>query len=195
MLATNEKKPDQASWPRHFMDMCRKHGVDTERLQEDLDYLILTDFVRSEYDRYPNNIGILREAGTLRMMGMAPIFDSGGSFFANKKVPATEKELLDIRTNGFASKKIKLLDLVEDRDVVDLTKLPPASYIKEMYHQDTQMGEKAINNIAHWYERKIELCRDFQLGKSINVSKRVYTGARIPAAKDRQVPQFDEFEI
>ena len=84
------------------------------------------------------------------------------------------KDLLDIETNSFCKKESGLMALVENKNAIDLTKLPPASYIKEVYGRDPKMHEKDINNIAHWYEQKIDLCRDLQLGKDV-FSKTYFT--------------------
>ena len=55
--------------------------------------------------------------------------------------------LLDIRTNGFAEKEVNVLKYIKDRNVVDLDKLPPASYIREMYERDDKMDEKRTGRI------------------------------------------------
>ena len=167
-LYTNEKKQNNASHFSHLLKMCEKFGMNKEEIQAGLDYQILTDFIMSGHDRHLNNIAFLRDANTLKFLGLAPIFDSGSSFFAGKVIPKNEKDLLNITTSSFVKKETKLLNYVQDRDAVDLTKLPPASYIQEMYQMDSKMHEKDINNIAYWYERKIDVCRDFQLGKDVS---------------------------
>lgn len=166
---TMEKKPNSVSHYDHLLNMIEKLGADKEYVRRELEYQILTDFVMSGYDRHLNNIAFIRDADTLEIKKIAPIYDSGGSFFANKKIPVNEKELFSFETYGFASRETGLLKLVKDRNLIDLTKLPPASYIMGVYAKDSQMPEKNIKNICHWYERKIELCRDFQLGKIIGL--------------------------
>ena len=171
-LYTNEKKNNQTSPYAHFLKMCEKFGMDRNIIQADFDYRTLVDFIMSGHDRHMNNIALLRNAESLEFLGMSPVFDSGGSMFAGKVIPKNEKDLLDIDTNGFCKKESGLMALVENKNVIDLTKLPPAAYIKEMYGRDPKMHEKDINNIAHWYERKIDFCRDLQLGR--NVFSRTY---------------------
>ena len=171
-LYTNEKKSNNVSNYDHLINMCRKYGMDVDAIIDGLDYQILTDFIMSGHDRHLNNIAFLRDADTLKFIGLAPIFDSGGSMFAGKAIPKNEKELLSIDTHSFAKKEADLIKLVHNRSALDLTKLPPASYIREIYGKDPKMHEKDINNIAHWYEKKIDLCREIQLGK--NVFHKVY---------------------
>ncbi len=166
-LFTNEKKSNNISNYEHLMNMCRKYGMDADAIAEGLDYQILVDFIMSGYDRHLNNIAFIRDAATLQFKGLAPIFDSGGSMFAGKAIPKNEKELLDIDTHSFTKKESDLIKLVRNRNAIDLTKLPPSSFIREVYAKDPKMHEKDINNIAHWYEKKIDLCRDIQLGKEV----------------------------
>ncbi len=166
-LYTNEKKDNNTSGYDHLIKMCGKYGMDTDEVRAGLEYQIMADFIMSGYDRHLNNIAFIRDADSLRFIGLAPIFDSGGSMFACRSIPKNEKELMNIETNSFIKKETGMLNLVTDRELIDLTKLPPASYIRELYHKDPKMDEKDINNIAHWYERKIDICRDFQLGRKV----------------------------
>lgn len=166
-LFTNEKKPNNVSNYEHLLNMCGKFGMDTQEIRHGLEYQILTDFIISGHDRHLNNIAFLRNADTLKFAGLAPIYDSGGALFANKAIPKNEKELLNIDTHSFTKKESGLIKLVEDKNAIDLTKLPPASFVRELYEKDPKMDEKDIKNIVHWYERKIELCRNIQLGRDI----------------------------
>ena len=166
-LFTTQKRRNDMSPYRHLTEICKKAGMDMEQLQHDLDYLILTDFVLSGYDRHLNNFGFLRDADTLKLCRMAPIFDSGGSLFANKAKPKNSRELLRLETNGLAATEMKMLGYVKNRKAVDLTKLPPVSFLQEMYEKDTQMSEGEIRLIMELYEKKIDLCRTFQKGKNL----------------------------
>ncbi len=166
-IYTNQKKSNNVSSYEHFLKTCEGLGVDIDNIRREMDYQILTDFVMSGYDRHLNNIALLRDADSLKFIGVAPIYDSGGSLFANRPLPKKPDELLDVKTEGFARNELGLLKLVSDPSLIDLDKLPAASYIREMYHLDSQADDKRVNNIACFYEKKIELCRAFQLGKDL----------------------------
>ena len=161
---TYEKKPNSDSHYVHLLNMCKKLGMDVETIRRDLEYQIMTDFIMSGYDRHLNNISFMRDADSLEFTGTAPIYDSGGSFFANKAIPVNEKELLNIETYGFCSRETSLLNLVTEPKIIDLSKLPSASFIREAYGKDSQISEKQISNISYWYEKKIELADRFQRG-------------------------------
>lgn len=123
----------------------------------------MVDFVMTGYDRHLTNVGVLRDSETLQYIRMAPIYDSGGSLFATKPFPGSLRELEKMKVTSFSSRESKLLDLVRDRSLFDRTKLPPAEYIKEIYSMDSQIPEETVQHIAEWYERKLDMLRDFQL--------------------------------
>ncbi len=174
-LYTNEKKANGVSNYSHLMNICKKYGMDMEYVQSEMDYQIMTDFIMTGYDRHLNNIAFIRDADSLKFIGTAPIYDSGGAFFAGKPVPANEKELFKVETYGFASREEGLLALVKDPGVIDLTKLPPVSFIRDMYEKDPYQDSKRISAVTKWYEKKIDMCRQFQQGKNPFDKKKIYT--------------------
>lgn len=156
-IVTSEKKPNDVSTYEHFISICKKHGMDEDALRRDLEYQILTDFIFTNTDRHLNNIAILRDAKTLKFLQLAPIFDSGKSFFVGKPIPSNPEELLDISVTSFASKEKKLLSYVHDKSLVDCQKLLSPEKIKEIYMMDSQIDECKVDRIVKAYEMKIEL--------------------------------------
>ena len=136
-----------------------------------MDYLITTDFILSERDRHLSNIAILRDADTLKFIKPAPIYDSGKCLFVNDSIPLSDKELLSINTVSFMADELRMLKLVNDRSLVDVTKLPARNFIEKIYSMDSQMDEKRISAICDAYERKIDLFRMYQLGEDLNKIK------------------------
>lgn len=178
-VVCSEKKPNDVSHFEHFIHVCEKHGLDEYELRSYLDYMILSDFVLSGRDRHLSNVSVLRDAESLQFVMPAPIYDSGKSLFVQDSVPSSDKGLLSIQTESFASDELKLLDLVSDRSLLDVTKLPPRSFVEDIYSLDSQIDEKRIHLIGEGYERKIELFRAFQLGQSLEKIKMAVKGNRI----------------
>lgn len=50
-------------------------------LQKEIDQMILFDYIIHNTDRHEKNFGIIRDAETLEPTGMAPLYDSGSSFY------------------------------------------------------------------------------------------------------------------
>lgn len=179
-VVCSEKKPNDISSFEHFIQVCVKHGLDEYMLRNYLDYMILSDFVLSGRDRHLSNVSILRDSKSLQFVMPAPIYDSGKCLFVQDSVPSSDKGLLSIRTESFASDELKLLELVSDRSLLNITKLPPRSLIEEIYSLDSQIDEKRISLIGEGYERKIELFRAFQLGQDLNKIKLAVKDYRKP---------------
>lgn len=60
----------------------------------------------------------------------APIYDSGRCLFVQDSVPANDRDLLSIKTESLGGDEMKMLKLVNDRNCLDVTKLPARSYIE-----------------------------------------------------------------
>lgn len=86
--------------------------MDEDALRRDMEYQILMDFILSGRDRHLSNVSILRAADTLRFVRMAPIYDSGKCLFVDQEIPEHTKDLLNIKTNSFASTELKMLSYV-----------------------------------------------------------------------------------
>lgn len=164
-IYTSEKKPNHISDMDHLINVSEKHGIDAERFRRDLEYQIMTDFIISGYDRHLNNFGVLRDADTLKFVRMAPIFDSGSAMFAGERLPLSPKDIYDIRTNSMAATERGLIRMVRDPSVIDINKLPPSSYIREMYAKDSQTSEGRVEALVRAYEQKIDMCDMIQQGK------------------------------
>lgn len=170
-VVISENKPNDISTFEHFINICGKHGMDTEMLRHFMDYVILSDFVLSGRDRHLENVGILRDTESLQFIGPAPVYDSGKCLFVQDSVPVSDRDLLSIKTESFAGDELKMLRLVSDRSCLDITKLPARSYIEGLYGLDSKMDESRIALIGEAYERKIDLFRRFQLGEDLNKIK------------------------
>lgn len=170
-IVCSEKKANDVSYFEHFIKVSAEHGMDESALRCYMDYMILSDFVLSGRDRHLNNVAVLRDSKTLEFVMPAPIYDSGKCLFVQDSVPSSDKGLISIKTESFASDELKLLSLVSDRSLLDVTKLPSRSFIEKIYSLDSQIDEKRIRLIGEAYERKVELFRAFQLGEDLQKMK------------------------
>lgn len=164
---SKKKRPDVNTY-EHFIQVCAEHGLAEDILRPFLEYQIMTDFILSGQDRHLSNVSILRDADTLQFVQPAPIYDSGKSMFVDSSVPKSEEEMLKIFTSSFQSSERKLLALVQDRSLVDVSKLPSSAFIRELYGLDTNMDETRINEIIQGYEMKIDLFARWQAGEDLD---------------------------
>lgn len=193
-VVCSEKKPNDVSYFEHFIRVCAKQGLDESILRSYMDYMILSDFVLSGRDRHLSNVSVLRNSESLQFVMPAPIYDSGKCLFVQDSIPLSDKGLLSIKTESFANDELKLLDLVSDKKLLDITKLPPRSFIEGIYSLDSQIDEKRIRLIGEAYERKIELLRAFQLGQDLLKIKMAVKDYRKPIINTEEFMIHNEIE-
>lgn len=86
---------------------------------------------------------------------MAPIFDSGNSmFWQNPRLPEYS-DLTDIAVNSFRNTEKRILQLVRDKDVLDISKLPAEEELRTIYGLDALIPY--LDSILLGYQKKIEL--------------------------------------
>ena len=139
----------------HFIAVCLAHGLEEAKVRSFLEYQILTDFILTNTDRHMNNFGVLRDTKTLKFIGMAPIFDSGNSmFWQSPKLPEYD-DLTKVKVNSFRTTEKQLLGYVQDRQQVDVSKLPTEEELRSIYALDPLIP--CVDTIILGYEKKIDL--------------------------------------
>lgn len=156
-IVESKKKDNAMSLYEHFIHVCIEHGMDEGAVRTFLEYQILSDFVLTNTDRHLNNFGVLRNAHTLAFIGMAPIFDSGNSmFWQNPRLPA-HSDLTDIPVNSFRNTEKRMLQLVRNPDVLDISKLPTEEELWTIYELDALIPY--VDSILLGYRKKLELLK------------------------------------
>lgn len=146
-------------------------GMDEKTVREFFDYQTLTDFIISNVDRHLANFGALRNADTLEFVKPAPIFDSGNSMFYTQTETdsfLSKSELLNRSIVSIYDKEEKMLARVQNRSIVDLDALPTKEETKELY-LSYGIPEAKVDFIVDAYQKKIDMTREFQKGKSVSM--------------------------
>lgn len=154
-LLTSEADDDSLSQYERLISIAGRHGIDTAQLRADLGYQIVSDYLLSNVDRHMDNIGFIRDAGSLRLIRMAPIFDTGKAFGGSYVIPYTEDEIDNIEVNSFENNEAALLDLAEDKSAVDLDKALPKERIRELFSKDSKIRPGQIDQMIRLYDKKI----------------------------------------
>ncbi|SFG26962.1 XRE family transcriptional regulator [Oribacterium sp. WCC10] len=139
-----------------FVDAASKGGLDRDEVVRFLDYQILTDFVITNTDRNYENFGVLRDAGTLEFVKLAPIFDSGNSMFYDLNMNHGTLELNNITVNSFADNEAGLIRLVKDPSIVDLDKLMTDEELGQVLASSNRTPEE-IRVLVKIYDRKKDM--------------------------------------
>lgn len=76
------KQPNHISAYDHFLNCCGELGIPNAR--NSLNEMLALDFIIANTDRHYGNFGAVRNAETLKWIGLSPIFDSGTSMRHDK---------------------------------------------------------------------------------------------------------------
>ena len=154
-IVDSKKKDNAMSMYEHFIHVCVNHGMEEDNVRRFLEYQILTDFILTNTDRHFNNFGVLRNSNTMEFIGMAPIFDSGNSmFWQNPRMPAHD-DLTDIQVNSFRNTETRMLQLVRNKELLDLSKLPTDEELRAIYAMDSLIPY--LDTILLGYQKKVAL--------------------------------------
>lgn len=169
-MIESQKPRNETALYDHYIDMCVKNGIDRDQIQKFMDYQTLTDFIISNTDEHLMNFGVLRDADTMKLIGPAPIFDSGNSmFYSDERLgPYSRVELLERNITSFYTHEDRMLAKVKDRHVVKLDLLPEPKEIKELLCS-AGIPEVKAEFIQKNYGLKLQMIKEFQLGKTISL--------------------------
>lgn len=169
-VVCSEKIQNSMSLYDGYIDLCVKHGIDREQIQNYMDYLVLSDFVISNTDEHLQNFGVLRETDTMKLIGPTPIFDSGNSMFFSddQKRPYTRAEILNRKITSFYDVEEKMLLKVKNKLILKEDLLPSSKEVKEFFEQ-SKLPEWKAEVISKNYETKQQLLSEFQHGKKISL--------------------------
>lgn len=154
-IVESKKKDNAMSMYEHFIHICTGHGMNESTVRTFLEYQILADFVMTNTDRHLNNFGVLRNARTLEFIGLAPIFDSGNSMFWQNPMLPTHSDLMNITVNSFRNTEKRMLQLIRNKDVLDLSKLPTEEELRSIYKMDALIPY--VDSILLGYRKKIDI--------------------------------------
>lgn len=143
-----------------------KYGMNEDYFDRYISYLLMTDFLMSNTDRHMNNIALLRDANTLKVIGFSPIYDTGNSMFF-RCMDILTGNLLKIETHSFLKSEVKMLQYVKYRNILDLSKLPSDAEFISIYMRDIPDRHGRIEQILKAWHSKINYLRRFQNGEDI----------------------------
>ena len=103
----------------HFLDCCAYLGISCA--QESLNKMLVLDYLIVNRDRHLTNFGAVRNAKTLKWVGLAPVFDSGTSLWNDQLT--TGIDIMEARSKPFLDKHEEQIKLVKDFSWLDVSGL------------------------------------------------------------------------
>ncbi len=162
-LLNSKDYPKRGNSRQGFIGYLETKGLDVSYLNSFLDYMVLSDFLIANDDRHYNNFGVLRDADTLEIVSMAPLFDFGNSMGFGHELK--NSALLFAPIKGFNSSNRTALGNIRDYSVIDISLLPDAAQVSAFY-EGSELSESRIIGLGELFEERKAFAEGLQRGKS-----------------------------
>lgn len=133
-----------------IVDRAIQYGGDKKEITEMLDIMTVVDYLITNRDRHQNNIGFIRDPVTLKILGVAPIFDNGSSIEMEGQLPLG---VGNTEVHNLCNTEKECLDSVTDRNCIDINKLPAVEWVRTMWDQSS--NNLRDERYAGLYDKKI----------------------------------------
>lgn len=149
-----KKQKGSESIYQHTINCCKDLGFD--KVEKSLNEMMVIDYILGNEDRHFNNFGLMRNAQTLEIEGLVPLFDTGSSLGYNKIARDIRAER-DMECKPFRKKHEDQIKLVKDLSWVDFNALADFSEkIREVFKGAEELvGKDRIDAICHGVEKRI----------------------------------------
>lgn len=154
----NKLHPDMLTL-EHIAHAYSELGLDYTEAYHFLEYQALTDCILTNEDRHLQNYGILRDPDTLKIIGIAPIFDTGNSMFWEGVFPTTPEQFQNIRINRSERTELNVLKAVKDFSLINMELLPTVEELYEIY-LNHDLTEEHVAKIADCYQMKVQMMKE-----------------------------------
>ena len=104
------KKTKEVSYYEHYIACCEWLGIENAR--EQIEKMLVIDYIIANSDRHYGNFGIVRDAEKLSSYRIAPIFDNGNSFFYrffNEQIPVFVRSVMARPFSHYHNEQIQLV--------------------------------------------------------------------------------------
>ena len=156
----------------NFIKACIDGGIGKDEVIYHLDYMALTDFIMSNYDRHLNNFGVLRDPDSLRIIGMAPLFDTGNSMLYKNPLNISMRVSLEEKTHGLYSSYKSSIEHINNLRCVNIDTMPKRAKVESLYEGDI-LHESVPRKLGRLYEEKLKFVSELQRGcKFYDLQKR-----------------------
>lgn len=132
---------------------AKAYGMDPEAVREYLDIQTMVDYLITNRNRTPDNIGFLRDPDSLRFIGVAPVFESGST----KKLEGAEPEgVTGTTVTGLYDNEDELLKSIKNIKRIDVAQFPNKLRIFAEYAKCKTIPDQRISQLARLYSDKRE---------------------------------------
>lgn len=145
-----------------YIKILESNGISDAR--DNLEDMILLDYLIMNVDRHLNNLGIIRDVNTLRWLRVAPIFDSGEAM----NIDMLDDNTMVINENGRLFNEVvhfdKFLELIRKTRKYDFERLEKVvdefEEILKKYQSISKMNNQDIYNLCYLLYLRIQKAKD-----------------------------------
>lgn len=137
----------------NIVGLAVEYGANEGRVRRQLDVQTIVDYLITNRDRHQSNIGFLRDSDTLKIVDIAPIFDSGSTKYLEGERP----EGVDCtKVHNLYNTEIECLNSVSDFSVLDYSKLPSVDDIIGEFSKIDNISDLRVNQLGNLYLNKLK---------------------------------------
>ena len=145
-----------------YIKILESNGISDAR--DNLEDMVLLDYLIMNVDRHLNNLGIIRDVNTLRWLRVAPIFDSGEAM----NIDMLDDNTMVINENGRLFNEVvhfdKFLELIRKTRKYDFERLEKVvdefEKILKKYQSISKMNNQDIYNLCYLLYLRIQKAKD-----------------------------------
>ncbi len=157
-ILKDELKGNYKETYEKYIKILEINGIDKAR--DNLEDMILLDYLIMNVDRHLNNFGIIRDANTLKWISVAPIFDSGEAM----NLEMLDDDTMVVNDNGRLFNEVvhfdKFLELIRKTRNYDFESLENIvdeyESVLKKYQDVSKMSDKDIYNLCYLLNLRIK---------------------------------------
>jgi len=137
-----------------YIKICENRGIKNAR--EEIDKMIIVDYLIRNTDRHIGNYGILRNSETLKWEKTAPLFDNGNSLWHNAQGIEYINGDTKSSSRSFTGENEKNISLVGNIGWYDKNKIKNIGEVmKKTFKFNKNMDDERINKIAGEFGKRV----------------------------------------
>lgn len=131
------KKPNHISYYEFIIEKMGEVGVKEARRK--MDELMYLDYVIYNEDRHYNNFGLIRDVNTLKIIDLAPIYDSGTSLFYDTSTKLIK--YANPKTKPFFEDRAKQRKLIREENIPKTNRDEIYKIIIDVFSENEEVEE------------------------------------------------------
>jgi hypothetical protein len=153
------QKNNNTSHYQHFLNCCK--SLDIPDVKENLDKMLVLDYLIVNEDRHYNNFGVIRNADTLKWIGLAPVFDCGTSLWHDKP-NFMIRPLAKAPSRPFRQSHNEQIKLIDSFDWLDLSALIGIGKVfSDILSKSPFIDKTRRDALCAGLEKRADMLRDY----------------------------------